>query len=171
MTEFKSHPIYNKYSANKDGDILGSRNKLLSPIQCKSDYIVLTVSKKQYRWHRFVWECHHGLIENKELVINHIDGNKRNNNLMNLELVTQSRNAFHAYELGLRVAPYGKNCGTSKLTNKECLALILLTKSGYSNTELGDFFGLHSRYISLIRHGRRWERLHKQYEELINSID
>ncbi len=169
MFEFKSHPIYNKYSANVNGDIIGIRGKLLTPILHRSNYMVLGIHGKQYRWHRFVWECHHGVIQNKDLVINHKDGNKINNILLNLELVTHSRNAQHALELGLRTTLYGEDTGMSKLTKKECLALILLSKEKYSDIELSKFFGIHYGHVAAIRRADKWKKLHEEYHDLINS--
>jgi hypothetical protein len=40
--------------------------------------------------------------------INHIDGNKLNNNLVNLEWMTQAENVHHAYDIGLIVRKFKK---------------------------------------------------------------
>lgn len=51
--------------------------------------------------HRLVAEV---FLENKNKypVINHIDGNKQNNNVNNLEWCTQSHNVKESYRLGLQ---------------------------------------------------------------------
>ena len=56
--------------------------------------------RRTFSIHRLV--AHH-FIENKDgkPQINHIDGNRRNNNVNNLEWVTGSENMLHAYRTGL----------------------------------------------------------------------
>ena len=56
-------------------------------------------TKKQYI-HRLVFLAHVGPIP-AGLDINHIDGNKANNCVANLEVLTHSQNLKHAYDTGL----------------------------------------------------------------------
>lgn len=58
--------------------------------------------------HRLVYRYFKGEIPNG-MVINHLDGNKRNNHIDNLELTTQSENIKHAYKNNLFTnRSYGK---------------------------------------------------------------
>lgn len=53
----------------------------------------------------------------------------------------------------------GEQNPSSKLTNKEFFEIVDFLKKGYTNEEIADLYGLHSRYISLIRHKKRFKRL------------
>ena len=58
-------------------------------------------TKKRYFIHRLVaYHFVKGYSEN--LVVNHKDGNKQNNDMNNLEWVTKSENDLHAFKMGLR---------------------------------------------------------------------
>lgn len=79
--------------------------RVLKPRTHPSGYLYygLFVGKgpsKQRLWrrvHRVVWENFMGKIKDG-FEIDHIDGNKHNNNLKNLRLVTRSQNMLAAYE-------------------------------------------------------------------------
>lgn len=58
--------------------------------------------------HRLIWTRVHGPIPDR-LEINHINGIKSDNRIANLELVTKSENAIHAYAIGLQSSSGNKN--------------------------------------------------------------
>lgn len=76
------------------------------------DYITVSLRKdgkdKRYRVHRLVAEH---FIPNPDNLpqVNHKDGNKHNNNINNLEWISQSDNAKHAYANHLQI-PSKPNC-------------------------------------------------------------
>ena len=75
--------------------------KILSQRNDKDGYkMVWTKYKSGARVHRLVAET---FIENKynKSTVNHIDGNKANNNVNNLEWATVSENTQHGYDIGL----------------------------------------------------------------------
>jgi len=80
-----------------------SRIKILNPALSKDGYlrVVLCVDRKMksLNVHRLVLSAFS--MSNDNLQVNHIDGNKSNNSLSNLEWCTQSENMLHAYKLGL----------------------------------------------------------------------
>ena len=69
------------------------------------NYDMVIINGKNKTVHRLVASAFLG--EHKELVVNHIDGNKRNNAICNLEFCTIRQNSIHAYMV-LGVAPKTK---------------------------------------------------------------
>ena len=63
-------------------------------------YIYVRVNRKKFGLHRLVALMFIDNLENKPFV-NHIDGNKLNNSLANLEWVTCAENNLHNYTIGL----------------------------------------------------------------------
>ena len=82
----------------------GYRYNILKSQRDKKGYERVSVTvkrqKKTFKIHREVAKA---FLDNpcKLPQVNHIDGNKSNNNVLNLEWVTNSYNAIHALKLGL----------------------------------------------------------------------
>ena len=91
------HPIYNKYAANDEGEIIHVKLRRLNKGHLnQTGYSYFTIylgknRKKNYSSHRFVFECFYGLIE-KNKQINHINSIRTDNRIKNLEMVTPSEN-------------------------------------------------------------------------------
>jgi len=105
---------------------------------------------KTMRVHRLVAEAFVFNPENKDTV-NHIDGNKQNNIVSNLEWLDRTEQMFHAYKLGLKTSRVGSQNTNAKLADeqvreirksyvpysKECGTVALAEKYGVTNRVIG----------------------------------
>ena len=70
--KFFIHPVYKKYAANEDGEIMNIRLRKARKGNLKeTGYLSFTIyleknRNKTYSSHRFVFECFYGLIEKKQ---------------------------------------------------------------------------------------------------------
>jgi hypothetical protein len=103
----------------------------------------------------------------KKMQINHIDGNKLNNNIENLEYCDNSHNQLHAYRLGLNYSQRGEKHYKSKLSEKQVVKIMASTK-GYS--ELAKMYKVSRSAISHIKKHRSWTWLFTN-ERLVVEID
>lgn len=110
--------------------------------------------KKLFGVHRLVATTFIPNPENKPQV-NHIDGDKTNNNISNLEFCTAQYNTQHAFNIGLKVAKKGKEHYAYGKKGKEHHS----SKIIYQYTIQGDFI-------------KKWNSLIDAYNELnINKSD
>ena len=133
-------------------------------------YVRIVVSYKGKRYtkklHRMVLETFLDNTENKPEV-NHIDGNKENNRLDNLEWCTRLENRRHALRMGLAQAtPSGDECWNSKLCEKQVIDICeMLQDNNYTYDEIIDIIGTPcSRdMISDIKRRKTWKNISKDY--------
>lgn len=169
------------YKANVNGQIWGEpRKKFLKPKINKYGYHCLTFYKNNKKIsvtiHRLIAQTFIPNPENKPEV-NHIDGNKTNNCVKNLEWVTASENHKHAYRIGLEVPKYGsKNsmygkgylragdkCPTAKLTNEQANEIRrLYSTKKYTQKSVGALFGVSDSVVY-------WILKNKTYKERLDA--
>jgi len=134
---FKEIKGYEHYLVSDNGEVYSLKsNKILKPDIDKDGYEIYRISneenkRKAFKGHRLV-----GLTfidnPNNLPIVNHIDGNKRNNHLSNLEWCTNEYNIQHAVKTGL-MTPYTrgveiydifKKCVVSRFNSYDDLANI-----------------------------------------------
>ena len=104
------HPIYKNYGAKEDGTILNLKTMRRLKPWTAHGYLKFHACKngkrKPYQVHRFVFECFRGDIP-PELQVDHIDNDKQNNCIDNLQLLTPAANS--------QKAPVGKRRENGKI--------------------------------------------------------
>ena len=102
------------------------------------------------------------LPKGDKIIVNHIDGNKKNNNYENLEWVTYSQNTRHAYETGLEKIMSGENHHAHKLTIQDIKFIREHYKKrdkNYSSGALGKMFDVDSSTIRDIVKRKTWKEV------------
>ena len=141
----------NYYEVSNLGSIRRKKSKRVRRIDFATIYptILLSVKGKQktYRVHRLVAEAF--LPKNNEKNhVNHKNGNKIDNRVVNLEWVTQAENNIHSYRILKRTAPMkGKTAPNRKIKNTDILEIDRLNKSGISTEVIGEMYGINGSTI------------------------
>lgn len=148
---------------NRDGDVW-SANKcgLLSPHQNGTGYKQLIYgnknNRKKHYIHRLVVETFIGEIPSGYCV-NHIDGDKTNNNVNNLEIVTRKYNNLHAIQTGLNKRWRGEAHPNSKLTEDNVREIRLRKELGESSVSIANDFNICAQTVNELYRRDSWKWL------------
>jgi len=112
---------------------------------------------KDFLVHRLVAISFKGTIEGSPHV-NHIDGNKQNNKLDNLEWCNTFENMQHAFDIGL-VDNRGIKSPNNKYSEAQILLVKKLLQEGHSNVTISKMTGVNRTTVYRVKIGKQWSHL------------
>lgn len=119
-------------------------------------YMVSTHKGRAFLLHRVVWEACVGPIPPR-MVINHKNGNKLDNRLTNLEVVTSSQNNQHACDTGLKVCRgvTGPRNWNYRVTPEMKVDVLRRLGQGETMAAIARTYGLSPQTVRRVRDGLR----------------
>lgn len=139
-------------------------SKILKPQQESHGYTQVTLYRsngrgKNFKIHRLVAESFLAGSRGDAKEVNHIDGNKQNNSVINLAWVTRLENSQHAWENKLISIKYGEETSGAKLSNTEVQQIrARYRRYGKENSavSLAKEFNVTRQAIADIVHNKTW---------------
>jgi hypothetical protein len=187
--EIHSIPGITGYGASKDGRIWSKRRgdwkelSLSSNGKCGYMKVNVGIIRKTYKVHVLIAMTFIG-ERPKGMDVNHIDGNKTNNNIDNLEYISRKDNVIHAHKTGLYKSRYissdkpkkkkikkskqvsehkprrmGEQVTGSKLNADQVKEIKRLHSEGRGPKELSSLFGVSAVQIWRITSWLKWKHI------------
>ena len=135
---YSVHQIYDLYAADENGKIINIVKKVPTyGTKQKNGYLFIGARKyghkpKSMQAHRFIWECFNGVIPAGK-VIDHINDDKQDNRLCNLQMMTQQENC----KKSAKNRDYAFAANNNK--NRKCVKATNMTTK-----EVSYFFSMYS---------------------------
>ena len=155
------------FQINDKGEIFSKRtNKILKQTISKTGYPVITTKIGGRNGKAYCLKVHRLLAQtfisnpNNLPQVNHIDGNKLNNNINNLEWVDNSANQKHAYSIGLN-STKGDLHRNRKISNDDVKHIrnafnLYIGKKKYFYMQFAENYNLSANHIRQIVYNHCW---------------
>lgn len=147
---YRFHPKYEHILCLSNGKIINTdKNAEVKGWINENGYRRIQIShngatKSEYA-HRITCQSYMGI---SDLTVNHIDGNKKNNDVKNLEYLSRSENTKHAFSIGLY--PINKENGCLKFTDKDKHLMKKMRLLGVSAIDIAYLFHGSRQHITAI---------------------
>jgi len=163
--------FYSYYFISTYGRVFSlSQNRMLTPIN-RSGYISINlrgenISGCYILLHRLMMLAFNPIANPDQYEVNHIDGDKTNNRIWNLEWCTRLDNARHAVNNGLYLR--GQDAPVSIYTDEQIHKICQELSNGKSYKDIAYLLGIkysdsfHSTLVQL-KSGSIWSHISKQY--------
>lgn len=138
-------------SAKADGSI-----RFLKPYKKHNGYLCVKFGKKHHHVHRLILST--WTYESK-LECNHINGNKIDNRLENLEWVTKSQNMLHSTRVLGQKPGVGENSYCNKLLNKDVIEIRRLRSKGWTFEKIAKKYNMNRSWIYRVATKESWKHV------------
>lgn len=161
------------YFIDENGNLFSFwRNKRLKEVKPRTHsngYLRFSIGGKDVYAHRLVASSYIENVDNLREV-NHIDGNKKNNSVSNLEWCTRQQNNAHAFLIGLKsnesMRKIASNSNHAKATKKKralsdakARKAKMMIVQGASDSQISRFFGVSKGCIYNIRSKKAYKEI------------
>lgn len=153
---FYFYPNSENIIVNIHGEVKNVKTNLTYKYRKNSNgYLFLNIKllngdKKFAAVHRIVAETFLAYLPPEYYEVNHINGNKEDNSISNLEWVTRKENLKHSKDKKLSNPPRGINSPKCKLSFKDVEDIRELKKLGFTNANIGIAYNINTAYIRSI---------------------
>lgn len=157
--EFCERLKADKAYIGEDWHLYRENGKPLSRM-CRNGYYMVRKMYDNHTYHfmehRVIWYFCNGSID-ENMVINHKDFDRANNNIDNLEMVSQKENVAYSFENNRYPDMAGANHPRAALTETEVQAIRYMAQNGWKQKEIATLFNLYNQnLVSRVVTGARY---------------
>ena len=149
------------YSYNTNDFIKGSYRNGYRNITVK----LKDCTSKTVQVHRLVMLSFHPIMNPENFTVNHIDGDRTNDCIWNLEWCTYAQNTQHACMMGLMRYNGGESNSHCSITEAQAEEICKMLISGnYNCIEIANIIGCSAGVVYQISSGNSWKHLVCKYD-------